>query len=86
MNYTNKHNGNQPATKVFVITPNDSTDLTQRTRAISFAGAGALVVIDAEANTVTIPSGALAAGVMHPLSVTRVFSTGTAATGIVGYA
>lgn len=82
----NNHDGTQPADTIFLITPNDSTDLAQRTRAISFAGAGALEVIDCKGNTVVIPSGALAAGVLHPLSVTRVRSAGTGATGIVGYA
>lgn len=69
----------------FAITPNDNTDLAHVTRAISVAGVGALVVDDADGNTVTIPSGALAAGAMHPVAVRRVRATGTTATGIVGY-
>lgn len=75
-----------PATVVFLITPNDSVDLTQRTRGISFGAVGALKIIDGVGNTVTIPSGSLAAGVIHPICATRVYSTGTAATNIVGYA
>ena len=55
------------------------------TRGISFAAAGALSVLTAEDETVVIPSGALAAGIMHPLSIKRVNTSGTTATGIVLY-
>jgi len=74
-----------PAEHCFLITPNDSTDLTTPTRGISVAAAGALKVTTLGGDTVVIPDGALAAGVIHPLRVKRVFSTGTGATGIVGY-
>lgn len=74
-----------PAGGVFLITPNDSADLSQITRAISFGTAGALKITDALGNTVTIPSGALAAGILHPIRVVKVFSTGTGASSIVGY-
>lgn len=77
---------NWPAVTAFVITPADDADLATPTRGISFAGAGALKVTTVDGTTVTIPSGALAAGVVHPLAVKRVFATGTGATNIVGYA
>lgn len=73
------------AGRVALVTPDDATDLGFQTRAISFAANGAIRVTTSGGDTVTIPSGALAAGVMHPLQVTRIFSTGTTATGIVAY-
>lgn len=75
-----------PAGRVFLITPDDDTDLAFVTRAISFAAAGTLHIVTAAGQEVTIPDGALAAGVMHPLRVTKVFEADTGATGIVGYA
>lgn len=74
-----------PADRVALVTPSDSADLSYVTRGISFAVAGALKVTTVGGDTVTIPSGALAAGVIHPLRVTKVFATGTGATGIVAY-
>lgn len=76
----------EPASRCFLITPHATSELTYVTRAISFAVVGALeVVLEGDTNSVVIPSGALAAGVMHPLRVKRVVSPGTTATGIVGY-
>ncbi len=74
-----------PAANVVLVTPHDTNDLAQATRGISFAAAGALKVLTAGGQTVTIPGGSLVAGIIHPLRVVRVFSTGTAATDIVGY-
>lgn len=74
-----------PANFVFLITPDDDSNLAATTRAISFAEAGTLHIIDANGNDVTIPDGALAAGIMHPLRVRRVLEDSTA-TGLVGYA
>jgi len=71
---------------VFLITPNDSADLTKVTKGVSFGTAGALKIDDESGNAVVIPSGALAAGVIHPIRARRVYSTGTDASGIVGYA
>ena len=73
------------ASGVFLITPDNSNDLDQMTWGISFAAAGDLKIDDEEGNTVVIPSGALAAGIIHPIHATRVYATGTSATGIVGY-
>ena len=70
----------------FNITPSDSAELTYVTRGLSFATAGALKVLTMGGNEVTIPSGALAAGIIHPIRVKKVFSTGTGALNIVGYA
>lgn len=68
-----------------LVTPSNTEDLTAVTRGISFAAAGALKVDLVGGDTITIPSGALAAGIIHPLMVTRVYATGTGATGIVAY-
>lgn len=77
-----------PVTKVVLVTPSDTADIDTSsvpTRGISFGTAGVLVVIDAKGNTVSIPSGALTAGIIHPLRVTRVKSTNTTASDIVAY-
>lgn len=74
-----------PPKNVALITPHDSNDLTKATRGISFGTAGDLKVITLGGQTVTIPADSLAAGIIHPLRVTRVYSTGTDAADIVGY-
>lgn len=67
------------------ISPSDSTDLATAIRGISFAVVGALKVTMIDSTVVTIPSGALAAGIIHPLVIKRVWQNGTTATGLVGY-
>ena len=60
-------------------------------RAISFGTAGDLKVdlADAEGNVITsgivIPNGALAAGIMHAMFVTKVYETGTDVIDLVGW-
>ena len=78
-------NGSLSATGGYNITPSDTTLLAPVTRALSWAGAGDLVVQYIDGINHTIPSGALATGIMHPLQVRRVLATGTTATGIVGF-
>ena len=73
------------AAHVALVTPSDTVDLTVPTRGISFVTAGALKITTTGAETVTIPSGALAAGVIHPIRARRIFSTGTTAASIVAY-
>ncbi|VTR90823.1 Uncharacterized protein OS=Thalassobacter stenotrophicus GN=PM03_12725 PE=4 SV=1 [Gemmata massiliana] len=68
-----------------LIVPSDSADLPFSTRGISFGAAGMVRVTMIGGETVTIPSGALAAGAIHALRVVRVHSTGTTATGLVAY-
>lgn len=71
------------AVKCFAITKNDSADLAFVTRGIYVGGSGDLaVILDADSSAVTFVG--LAAGVIHPLAVKRVMSTGTTATSIVG--
>jgi hypothetical protein len=74
-----------PAAHVFLITPSDDANLANPTRGISFHTAGALKVTTAGGEIVVIPDGALAAGIVHPLEVVKVFDTGTDADGLVGY-
>lgn len=73
-----------PADGCALITPADS-DLTTYLRGIAFATAGALKVTMVNGDVVVIPSGALAAGMIHPLRIKRVWSTGTTAASIVGF-
>lgn len=75
-----------PADNIFLITPNNDSDLGQLTRGIAFAAAGTLRVTTVANEDVTIPDGALAAGIIHPIRVRKVWATGTSATGIVGFA
>jgi hypothetical protein len=75
-----------PAVRVAAITPSDSATLPFVSRGISFATAGALTIDCAGGDTnVTIPSGALAAGIVHPIAATRIYTTGTTAANIVIY-
>lgn len=61
------------------VTPSDSTNLTNR-GILYVGGAGALSIITAGGQTVTLP--AVAAGTILPIQVSRVRVTGTTATGI----
>ena len=74
-----------PASHVFLITPDNDADLDHVTRAIAFAVAGDIKVDTFGGETVTIPDGVLAAGMMHNIRVTRIYDTGTDATSIVGF-
>ena len=69
------------ATSGVSVTPNDSTSLSKVTRGIYLGGSGDVVVTMADGMDVTFKS--LAAGVIHPISVTKVKATGTTATNIV---
>jgi hypothetical protein len=70
-----------PGEGAFAITPNDS-DFIPVTRGVYVGGSGTLHVIMAGGQEVTFT--ALAAGVVHPLRVIKVFATSTAATSILG--
>ena len=64
------------------VTPNNSADLPEGTcRGIYVGVSGDLAVVSESGSEVTLT--ALAAGVLHPISITRVKSTGTTATDIV---
>jgi hypothetical protein len=78
-----------PIGKGVTITKSDTDDLVNVSRGIYVGGAGDLKVDLYEANPggtatrTTVTFTALAAGVLHPLRVSRIYSTGTTATGIV---
>ena len=63
------------------ITPNDTTELSPRPRAIMVNVAGNLAMVDNKGNTVTF---AVAAGIIYPLRPLIVKSSATTATGITG--
>ena len=71
-----------PYTGAFSIAPSDANDLPHKTRGIYVGGTGNLSVRMANGNEVTFIG--LAAGEIHRLQVTRVLSSGTGATSIVG--
>lgn len=72
-----------PLNHIASVTADDSNDLAHESRAIYITVAGALKITTAGGETVVIPSGALGIGVPHPIRATRIFATGTSATGIV---
>lgn len=80
-----KHYGaglDSPAENAAAITPSDSTDLPVVVRALYCIGTGSVVVtMRGGGAAVTLP---MVAGAPLPVRVTRVWATGTTATGIVG--
>lgn len=71
-----------PADRAFTITPHNTNDLADVTRAIYVGGAGDLRVLTVQGNDVVFP--AVPAGTILPIRVQRVFATNTTATNIVG--
>lgn len=73
------------AYNIAVVTPNDTTDLSNVTRWLWIGGAGNVAVVPAGAETnsgpVTITG--VAAGTLLPIRVSRVKATNTTATNIV---
>lgn len=65
------------------VTPNDTNDLTKVARGILISVDGALKVDTAGGETITFASGTFLVKTIYPIRVRRVYSTGTAATGIV---
>lgn len=84
---TNQYDGIQrPGNVVSIGVGDDNNDIAGGAiRGISFAVAGALKITTTGGDTVTITSGALSAGSIHPIGIIKVFATGTGATGIWGY-
>ena len=70
-----------PASAAAEVTPSDSTDLPEVTRAIYVGSAGDLRVRMADGVIVTFI--AAQGGAIYPLRVAQVFATGTDAGGIV---
>ena len=72
----------EPAVHGYAITPYNNTDLAYTTRGLWVGGAGAVKVTLYGGDTVTLSG--VAAGTLLPIRVTKVFSTGTDATLLVG--
>lgn len=73
---------NSPIIDGFSITPNDAADVQEVTRAVMVSTMGNLTCTLKGGSTMTLTS--LVPGVMYPLRVIRILTSGTTATGIVG--
>ncbi|MBJ3776415.1 spike base protein, RCAP_Rcc01079 family [Acuticoccus mangrovi] len=71
-----------PASGVVVIAPSDTADLGEVARALYVGNAGDVKLTALDGSTATFV--ALAAGSVLPVTVTRVWSTGTTAANLVG--
>ena len=72
-----------PGSHVQLVTPSDVNDLTWISRALYIGATGNMQVTTMGGETVTLTG--MGVG-WHPLRVTRVWATGTTATGIVAVA
>ena len=72
-----------PAGGAFAITPDDNNDLAIVTRGLYVGTAGNIKVTMANGDAVTIT--ALAAGIVHPLRVKRVWSASLTAGSVMGF-
>ena len=70
-----------PATMAFAVSPSDTIDLAQITRALNVAQSGLVQVQTSGGSTATV---FIAAGIAFPIRAARVLATGTTASGIVG--
>lgn len=70
-----------PARNAAAVTPNDSTDLANDSRALYVGGAGDISIVTVGGDTVTLSS--VPAGAVLSIMVRRVRATGTTATNIV---
>lgn len=73
---------NHPAENAAAVTPHDSNDLANASRGL-YVGVSGDVKVDMVGTGTAVVFTALAAGVVHPFRVTRVYSTDTTATNIV---
>ena len=69
-----------PATLLLTITPSDTADLAQPSRALNVATSGLVRLTTTGGSTATV---FIAAGTAFPLRAARIWATGTSATGIV---
>jgi len=65
-----------------IFTPTDDAPLPFVTRGIALAAASPIHAVDQDGNEITIPIDFLAAGIIHPLRLRKIFATGTTATSI----
>lgn len=75
-------NLNGPVEGGFEITPNDTADLSQMTRAVMVQTGGDLAVTLKSGDQIRLPG--LVPGALYPLRIARVWANGTTATGIKG--
>ena len=71
-----------PISNAFAVTTSDVSDLTKPTRAIQVAVDGFVYADFLEEGT-NVPVFCIA-GIVYPYRLSRIYTTGTAATGIVG--
>jgi seryl-tRNA synthetase len=71
-----------PATHAFSVTPHDSNELPETTRALYVGGAGTISLVLVSGAEVTLAN--VASSSIIPLRATRIKATGTSATLIVG--
>jgi hypothetical protein len=79
-----QENASSPARGAAAVTPHDTNDLTTYAKALYVGGAGDVKVIpveNADASPITFVD--VPAGTILPVSVRRVYSTGTVATDII---
>jgi hypothetical protein len=69
-----------PATRLLAVVPSDGSDLAFVSRALNVSGSGLIRVTTAGGDIATVH---VAAGTAFPIRATRVWQTGTTATGIV---
>ena len=69
-----------PAVQAVEVTPSDTVDLSEVSRAINVATSGAVRVTTVGGTTATIQ---VAAGIAFPIRATRIWDTGTTAVNIV---
>lgn len=74
-------NATHPIATIIAVTPSDDDDLQAGLRGLYIGGAGNVSVVTPGGQTVTLTG--LAAGMWHPIRVSRVRSTGTTATAIL---
>lgn len=77
------------------VTPSDTVNIADQVtlppnaygacRAFSIGIAGTIKILTVDWATLTYGSGELALGIVHPIAIRRVFSTGTSADGIKAY-
>lgn len=79
----NDINAISPARNVAAITPDDATDLTYVAKAL-YIGVGGNVYLDAVYEGSNVAFVNVPSGTILPVQTTRVYSTGTTATSIVG--
>jgi hypothetical protein len=84
-NFSNEAIGlTSPATNAVVITPSDTTDLANVTRAIHVTGTSGLVAVTTQGMTTgTSVQIYVGQGSLFPIRVTRIWATGTTAAGIL---